>query len=434
MKFVSTNGKKLKVSLKEAIFKSIAKDHGLYLPEKISKLPRSFFQKIESLSFKEIALEVAHNLLRDSISKNELKKIIEKTITFDAPLKKVEEDIYALELFHGPTLAFKDFGARFLANLSAHFLAKEKKQITVLAATSGDTGSAVASGFFKVPNVRVILLYPSGKVSKIQEQQLTTMGHNIKALEIKGVFDDCQSLVKQAFTDEDLNEKLNLTSANSINLGRLLPQTFYYFYAYSRLKNKSKKLAISVPSGNFGNLTAGLIAKKMGLPITKFIASTNENDTFPKYLKTGKFTPKPSKKTISNAMDVGNPNNFPRITTLYLQNLEKIKKDIEGISFTDQQTRKAIKDIHTNSNYIMDPHGAIAYLGLKQYLKTHPDYMGIFLETAHPAKFADIVEPIIKEKIQIPARLKKYLTKKKISIKCSKEFKEFKNFLLTSSS
>lgn len=408
------------------------------MPTKIPTLPNKFFKKIHSLNFQEIAFEVAKTLLKDDIPIKNLKKIVSESINFDAPLVKIinkKKPIYALELFHGPTLAFKDFGARFMAHLMSYFLQNSNKKVTILVATSGDTGSAVASGFFNIKNIQVVLLYPSKKVSKIQEQQLTTMGGNITTLEVKGTFDDCQKLVKQAFTDNELKNKFQknnnfLSSANSINIARLITQSFYYFYAYSQLPKNTKPPIICVPSGNFGNLTAGLIAKKMGLPVNKFIAATNINDIFPKYLKTGKFKAKPSKKTISNAMDVGNPSNFARILELYKNNIKKLRKDVWSQSFSDEQTKNAIIEVEKKYNYIMDPHGAVAYLGLTEYLKKHNKYPGIFFETAHPSKFANIVEPLIKKPIPCPKRLAACLKKQKRTIKLANDFNDFKALLL----
>ncbi len=441
MKFYSTNKKAKLANLKKAVMQGLAEDGGLFMPTKIPTLPGKFFKKIHSLNFQEIAFEVAKTLLKNDIPIKNLKKIVSESINFDAPLVKIinqKNPIYTLELFHGPTLAFKDFGARFMARLMSYFLQNSNKKITILVATSGDTGSAVASGFLNVKNAQVILLYPSGKVSKIQEQQLTTMGTNITALEVKGTFDDCQKLVKQAFTNLGLKTAFEqthnfLSSANSINIARLIPQSFYYFYAYSQLPKTTQPPIICVPSGNFGNLTAGLIAKKMGLPISKFIAATNANDVFPKYLKTGKFKAKPSTKTISNAMDVGNPSNFARILELYKNNIKKLRKDIWSQSFSDKQTKNAIKKVAKKYNYIMDPHGAVAYIGLTEYLKKHHESRkspGIFFETAHPSKFADIVEPLIKKPITCPKRLALCLKKQKRTIKLTNNFNDLKSFLL----
>ena len=397
------------------------------MPTKIPKMKKEFFENIEKLSFQEIAFEAAKQLLSEDISAKKLKQIIDEAINFDAPLVKLEENIYCLELFHGPTLAFKDFGARFMSRLISYF---NKKETLILVATSGDTGSAVAHGFYNVPGIKVVLLYPSAKVSQIQEQQLTTMGGNIQALEIKGNFDDCQALVKQAITDSDLNKTLNLSSANSINIARLIPQSFYYLYAYAQIKKINKKpLAICVPSGNFGNLTAGLIAKKMGLPIKKFIAATNANDPFPIFLQTGRFKPKDSVKTLSNAMDVGNPSNFVRILELYKFNLENIRKEIESKSYNDEKTLETMREVYQNSDYILDPHGAIGYMGIKEFVKNHNKYCGIFLETADPSKFTDIVNKAIEVNPPTPKRLEKCLDKKKESIVLSNQFNDLKTFL-----
>ncbi len=445
MKLYSTNNKKNTADLKDAVLKGLCFDGGLFMPSKIPKIPANFIKNINKYNFQQIAFEVARTLLEKTIPINELKKIVNESINFDTPLIKLAENIYTLELFHGPTLAFKDFGARFMSRLMVHLIKKSKQKLLILAATSGDTGSAVGNAFLNLKNTKVILLYPSGKVSKIQEQQLTTMGRNISALEIKGTFDDCQRLVKEAFTNKELKEKFAknktlLSSANSINIARLIPQTFYYFHAYAQYRKLIKdakklvkcKIIFSVPSGNFGNLTAGLIAKKMGLPIKKFIAATNANDIFPKYLSSGKFNPKPSKKTISNAMDVGNPSNFARIKALYKNNIKTMSKDIWSKSFDDKKTKDAILEIYKKYNYISDPHGAVGYLGLKNYLKKdrHRDTIGIFLETAHSAKFLNIVEPILKKKIKIPAKLVRCLNKKKTTTKLSKNFKDLKNTLL----
>ena len=427
MKLYSTNNKENIVDLKTAVLNGLAEDEGLFMPTKIPKMKKEFFENIEKLSFQEIAFEAAKQLLSEDISAKKLKQIIDEAINFDAPLVKLEENIYCLELFHGPTLAFKDFGARFMSRLISYF---NKKETLILVATSGDTGSAVAHGFYNVPGIKVVLLYPSAKVSQIQEQQLTTMGGNIQALEIKGNFDDCQTLVKQAITDSDLNKTLNLSSANSINIARLIPQSFYYLYAYAQIKKINKKpLAICVPSGNFGNLTAGLIAKKMGLPIKKFIAATNANDPFPIFLQTGHFKPKDSVKTLSNAMDVGNPSNFVRILELYKFNLENIRKEIESKSYNDEKTLETMREVYQNSDYILDPHGAIGYMGIKEFVKNHNKYCGIFLETADPSKFTNIVNKAIEVNPPMPKRLEKCLDKEKESIVLSNQFNDLKTFL-----
>jgi threonine synthase len=432
MKYYSTNNKNNTVSFKEAVIKGIPEDGGLFMPSEIRKLPEHFFENISKYSFKEISFFAAQNLFNSDIPKSELEKIIDSAITFDAPLVSLNNQIKILELFHGPTLAFKDFGARFMANILSYLNKSSDKEITILVATSGDTGSAVANGFYNIDGINVILLYPSNKVSKIQEQQLTTLDKNITALEILGTFDDCQKLVKQAFLDKNITSIKKLTSANSINLARLLPQSFYYFNAYAQLEDKSLQTIISVPSGNFGNLTAGLIAKRMGLPVNKFIAATNLNDIFPKYLETLKYHPKPSIKTLSNAMDVGDPSNFKRILDLYNHDHQKIKNDIYSESFSDEDTISAMKEVHSNYKYLIDPHGAVGYLALKSYIKELKldSFSGIILETAHPGKFADIFEKSLNRKIEIPDRLNKCLTKEKHSIKLSSSYKDFKEFLM----
>lgn len=428
MNYYSTNNKNHKVSLREAVLKGLAPDNGLYMPESIPALSKKFFDSLPEKSFQQIAFEVAQALVHEDVPANELKRIIEHTITFDAPLAEVEKNVFALELFHGPTLAFKDFGARFMSQLLGYFAKEEKREIVILVATSGDTGSAVANGFLGVPGTKVVVLYPSGKVSDIQEKQFTTLGQNIAALEIDGSFDDCQRLVKQAFLDEELKKKFFLTSANSINIARLIPQSFYYFYAWSRLKNRDN-VVFSVPSGNFGNLTAGLIAKRMGLPVKHFVASTNANDIVPEYLQTGVFNPKSSQTTISNAMDVGNPSNFARMLDLYNSDLNKIKADITGYKFSDQETKYVMQEVYKNSNYTLDPHGAVGYLGLKKYLSENKESTGVFLETAHPAKFLEVVERTVLKKIKIPERLKTFIEQEKRVIQCSGDYNFFKTVL-----
>ena len=432
MKLYSTKHISPNVNFETAVIKGLPDDNGLFMPTEIKKLPQSFFDKIETLTLPEIALEVSDALLGGEIPRNELKTIIENSINFDAPLVQVEKGIYALELFHGPTLAFKDFGARFMARTLAYFLTKKQKKVNILVATSGDTGSAVAQGFFQVPNIEVTILYPKGKVSEIQEKQLTTVGHNVMALEVEGTFDDCQALVKQAFLDRDLTSKVNLSSANSINISRLIPQSFYYFYAYAQLKKQNKPVVFAIPSGNYGNLCGGLIAKKMGLPIHQFIAASNENKVVPKYLRGGNFEPKPSVQTISNAMDVGNPSNFPRIKAVYNNEDKLVREDIKGFSYTDSQTKTAIKQVMQKHNYLCDPHGAVAYLAIKEYVEDNEGKEAnyIFLETAHPCKFLDVVEPIIEEKIEIPEHLKVILDQKKDAIPLKNNYNELKEYLL----
>ncbi len=431
MKFYSTNNRDLKVDLRKAVTHGLAPDNGLYMPAQIPVLPKEFFQTIDSLSFREIALKVAHNLIGDDIPMDELRRIIDHTIQFDAPAVAIERDIYALELFHGPTMAFKDFGARFMSQLLGYFAQQQDQEIVILVATSGDTGSAVANGFLGVQGTRVVVLYPSGKVSEIQEKQFTTLDHNITALEVDGTFDDCQRLVKEAFLDEDLRRKFFLTSANSINIARLIPQSFYYFYAYAQLKDRKKPLVFSIPSGNFGNLTGGLLAWRMGLPVRKFIAATNSNDVVPAYLESGSFSPRPSRQTISNAMDVGNPSNFVRILDLFDGSFEAISNEVSGYAFTDEQTSSAMRQVYAENNYLMDPHGAIGYLGLKQYMREHGEQVtGVFLETAHPAKFKNVVDTALGTSIEIPPTLEKFLLLEKKTVKTMADFSVFKDFLL----
>ena len=427
--FYSTNNKNTVFPLKEAVLSGLAPDGGLFMPTTIPTVDAAFIEKMSSLSLQEIALEVASLLMKDHVPIGDLKRMIEESITFDAPLVQLSNELYALELFYGPTLSFKDFGSRFMARLMAYFNRQQDRELHILVATSGDTGSAVAQGFFDLPGIKVWILYPKGQVSAIQEKQLTTLGHNVTALEVEGTFDDCQALVKRAFNDKPLCQKLRLTSANSINIARLIPQIFYYFYAYAQLKKTSDAVVVSVPSGNFGNLTAGLIAKRMGLPIAKFIAATNINDSVPKYLETGEFHPHPSRQTLSNAMDVGNPSNFARILDLYQGDLERIRYDIFGVSFTDLETKSAIIEIKDRYDYIADPHGAVAYLGLEAYRKKINHMKGIFLETAHPAKFLDIVEPLIGKSILVPERLQQSLDKKKESILLSNNYEDLVDLL-----
>lgn len=427
MKFYSLNHNSPKVSFEEAVVRGLAPDKGLYFPENILPLAKDFFENIENLTNAEIAFEAIKQFTGEEIPENELKKIIAETLSFDFPLVEVEKDVYALELFHGPTMAFKDVGARFMSRCLAFFNKDKNQENTVLVATSGDTGGAVASGFLGVKGVQVVILYPSGKVSNIQERQLTTLGQNITALEVDGVFDDCQDMVKKAFLDKDLSYK-NLTSANSINIARWLPQMFYFFFAYKELKKHGKPLAVSCPSGNFGNICAGIMAKRSGLPIAHFVASTNINDTVPKFLETGSYDPKPSKATLSNAMDVGNPSNFIRIQELYNNNLEEFRKDFSSYSFDDEQTTAVLKSIYESNKYIAEPHGAVGYLGLKKELGNHPGAIGFFLETAHPIKFLDVVEETLHVELPVPQQIKSVLDREKISIKI-KTYGELKAFL-----
>jgi threonine synthase len=427
MQLYSTNNKNLKVGLKEAVMQSLAIDKGLYMPEVIPALDHDFISNLDSYSFQEIAYKVSHTLIGDYIPENDLKEIVNKTISFPAPVVMLSDQIGSLELWHGPSLAFKDFGARFMAAMMSYFSKNENKKLTILVATSGDTGGAVAAGFYKIPGIEVIILYPSGKVSGLQEKQLTTLGENIRAIEVNGTFDDCQAMVKEAFLDNELNMNYHLSSANSINIARLIPQSFYYFEAYKQVMKYGRDVVFSVPSGNFGNLTAGLLAKRMGLPVKRFIAATNINKIVPEYLSSGLYTPKPSQATISNAMDVGNPSNFVRIMDLYNDDLKVISKDVSGFWLNDDETKAAMKVAYQKYQYICDPHGAIGYKSLEDIGK---DEIGIFLETAHPAKFLDTVESTLDIKIDIPESLSSIAHKTKNAVRMDASFHSFKSYLL----
>jgi threonine synthase len=429
MKYFSLNNKSHKVSFEEAVVAGLAPDRGLYFPETITPLSDSFFADIENLSHEEIAFEAIQQFVGHEIPENELKRIITETLCFDFPCVLVEDNVFSLELFHGPTMAFKDVGGRFMSRCLGYFNRDKDIQNTVLVATSGDTGGAVASGFLGVKGVEVIILYPSGKVSDIQERQLTTLGQNIKALEVDCVFDDCQDMVKKAFMDDSFKH-LNLTSANSINIARWLPQMFYIFFAYQQLKKYNKPIILSCPSGNFGNICAGIMAKQLGLPIAHFVASTNANDTVPRFLSNGNYNPKPSIATISNAMDVGNPSNFIRIQELYNNDLNEFEKDFSSYSYSDSETEITIKDIYNRTGYIAEPHGAVGYLGLKEEMKKQPNSVGVFLETAHPIKFLDTVEPLLGLKLPIPKQIESVLGKEKVRTKI-KTYDEFKMYLET---
>lgn len=431
MKYYSTNGKASLATLEKAVVKGLAEDKGLYMPERIKPLPKEFFEHIQDLSLQEIAYQVADCFFGEDVDAVNLRKIVYDTLSFDIPLVKVKEDIYSLELFHGPTLAFKDVGARFMARLLQYFLKKEEKgTVNVLVATSGDTGSAVANGFLGVEVIHVYVLYPKGKVSPIQECQFTTLGKNITAIEVDGVFDDCQALVKNAFMDEELNKKMQLTSANSINVARFLPQSFYYFYAFAQLKKLGldDKVVCCVPSGNFGNICSALFGKRMGLPINRFIAANNANDIFYNYLQTGRYEPKPSIQTIANAMDVGDPSNFARILELYGKSHEAISQDISGATYTDQQIAETMRKCLAETGYQLDPHGACGYQALQDGLKD--DEVGFFLETAHPAKFKQTVDDICGGDVVIPERLQAFMKGTKQSIQMTKDFANFKAFLM----
>jgi threonine synthase len=439
MLYYSTNNAKNRVSLKKAVLKGLADDKGLFMPATLPSLPKNFIQNIRNYSFQDISFEVAKAFFADDIPYKDLQAIISDAINFETPLVQLDDETFVLELWHGPTLAFKDVGARFMARLLGHFSKKASQETNILVATSGDTGSAVANGFFNVPGIHVTILYPKGGVSTIQEQQLTTLGNNITAIEIEGTFDDCQRLVKSAFTDSDINARLTLTSANSINIARLIPQSFYYFYAYAQLKDKVRPVIFSVPCGNFGNLTAGLLTTRMGLPVHRFIASTNVNQVFPEYLDSGNYKPRPSIPTISNAMDVGDPSNFHRMLELYDHSVEKMRNEISSYSFDDDQTRETIKEIHSNFQYIIDPHGAVGYLGLNAYLeelkakekKKKTTFNSIILETAHPSKFFDTVKETLNIDMVIPERLEKCLKKEKNAVTLSKEFEDLKSYLMS---
>ena len=429
MKYFSLNHNSKSTLFHNAVKRGLAPDRGLYFPETIPQLPQSFFDGIEKMSIPEMAYRVIKPYVGNKFLKEKLMEIVKETLDFDFPIIDITDNIAALELFQGPTLAFKDVGARFMARSLGHLNRDSNEKITVLVATSGDTGGAVANGFLGVKGINVVILYPKGKVSEIQEKQLTTLGQNITAFEVDGVFDDCQEMVKTAFLDPGLSS-LNLTSANSINVARLLPQMFYYFIAWRALKSKNKRLVFSVPSGNFGNICAGIMGQQMGLPIDHFIASTNVNDAVPRYLETGIYNPMPTIQTISNAMDVGNPSNFVRIQKIFNNDSVKMKKNLSGYRYTDQQTRKALKEIYDLKNYIADPHGAVGYLGLKEYLNQQKeDFYGVFLETAHPVKFLDSVNKTLKLEVEIPERLKDTLSKEKVSVPI-KDYSELKAYLL----
>lgn len=419
-------------TLEKAVVKGLAEDKGLYMPENIKPLPKEFFDNIDNMSFQEIAYTVADAFFGEDVDADSLKKIVYDTLAFDCPVVPVSENIYTLELFHGPTLAFKDVGARFMARLLQYFLKKENNgsEVNVLVATSGDTGSAVANGFLGVDGIKVYVLYPKGKVSPIQECQFTTLGKNITAIEVDGVFDDCQALVKSAFMDADLNAHMKLTSANSINVARFLPQAFYYFYAYAQMKKQGKadQMVMCVPSGNFGNICAALFGHRMGLPIKRFVAANNANDIFYNYLQTGKYNPQPSKATLANAMDVGDPSNFARIYDLYKGDHKAITSLISGATYKDEQIRDTMRQCHKETGYVLDPHGACGYQALKDLLQ--PGEYGVFCETAHPAKFKEKVDDILSTDIEIPARLQAFMKGTKQSVEMSKDFADFKAYLL----
>ncbi len=429
MNYFSLNNNAPIATFETAVRKGLAPDKGLYFPEHIEPLEASFLDAIENYSNTEIAFQSIKQFICPEIPEYDLKQIISETLSFDFPVVEIEEGISTLELFHGPTMAFKDVGARFMARCLGYFNKDNNEEVTVLVATSGDTGGAVASGFLGVKGVRVVILYPSGKVSHVQEKQLTTLGQNITALEVDGTFDDCQDIVKRAFLDDDLTEKMALTSANSINIARWMPQMFYFLFAYKQLKSKNKPIVFSVPSGNFGNICAGMLAQKLGFPFAHFIASNNANNVVQRYFKTNTYSPLPSIQTISNAMDVGNPSNFIRIQKLYDNDFEALKNNLSAYSFSDEQTKEALSAIYKGSGYIADPHGAVGYLGCKSYREKNPAAQTIFLETAHPTKFLDVVEAVVPEKIALPPQIQAVIEKEKSAL-FVEDYSQFKTFLL----
>ncbi len=430
MSYYSLNKKAPNTSFKDAVIKGLAPDKGLYFPKSITPLPKSFFDNIDNLSYSEIAFEAIKQFVSPEIPEDILKTIVDETLSFEFPVVSLSDNISTLELFHGPTMAFKDVGARFMARCLGYFNKNNNQEVTVLVATSGDTGGAVANGFLGVKGVNVVILYPSGKVSDIQEKQLTTLGQNIKALEVDGTFDDCQAMVKTAFLDDKLTSNMQLTSANSINVARWLPQLFYFMFAYKQLHNKHKNIVFSVPSGNFGNICAGMMAQQLGLPIKHFVASNNANNVVTRYLISRLYEPKPSVQTISNAMDVGAPSNFIRIQEIYENNFDELKENLSSYSYSDEETRAAMLEIYNKYNYVADPHGAVGYLGCKDYLEEHPEAHCVFLETAHPTKFLDVVEDVIKEEQPLPEQIQSVMDKDKESFKIG-NYEELKAFLLS---
>ncbi len=435
MQFYSLNKISPNVNFKDATVNGQAPDKGLYFPENIPQIKKELIANIENISNEEIAFEVIKPYVGNTISEDDLFSIVKETVDFPIPLVKVTDDIFSLELYHGPTLAFKDIGARFMSRCLGHFVKGSDKKVTVLVATSGDTGGAVANGFYNVPGVDVVILYPSGKVSSVQEKQLTTLGNNIHALEVDGNFDDCQQMVKAAFLDDELNKKLFLTSANSINVARWLPQQFYYFFAYkqwvcSPSGDGGNPPVVCVPSGNFGNICAGLLANASGLPIKHFIAATNANDVVPQYFETQHYQPKKAVATISNAMDVGDPSNFVRIMEIFQQQFANLTAKVSSCSVTDATTKQTLLHVYNQHNYLCDPHGAVAYRALEDYLQLHPNNKGIFLETAHPVKFYDVVEPVIGQTVKVPDSIKEQLTKEKKSTMIGVDAEELKGFLM----
>lgn len=429
MIYYSLNNPENKATFRDAVINGIAPDKGLYFPSTITPLPYSFFDKIEHLSTIEIAYEAIKQFVGEEIPENPLKSILTEVLDFDFPVIEIEENVSTLELFHGPTMAFKDVGARFMAKCLGYFSEGTNEEVTVLVATSGDTGGAVANGFLGVKGVDVVILYPSEKVSEIQEKQLTTLGQNITALEVEGTFDDCQKMVKTAFLDTEITTYRKLTSANSINVARWLPQMFYFLLAYKQIKSQGKELVFSIPSGNFGNICAGMVAQQLGMPVKQFVAATNANDIVPEYLKNGKYDPKPSMATISNAMDVGDPSNFVRIQKMYNDDFDTLKQNLSSYSFDDEKTKDAMRFLYSNAKYLADPHGAVGYLGLKKFQKLNPETYGVFLETAHPVKFLPVVKETLGITPEIPAQIKKVMNGEKKSVKI-KTYEQLKTLLL----
>jgi len=430
MRYYSLNKTAKDASFKDAVILGLAPDKGLYFPKHITPLPTSFFETIDTLSYNDIAFEAIKQFVVPEIPEDELKRIIEETLSFEFPIVEINENISTLELFHGPTMAFKDVGARFMARCLGYFNRDNSEEVTVLVATSGDTGGAVANGFLGVQGVNVVILYPSGKVSDIQEKQLTTLGQNITALEVDGVFDDCQDMVKRAFMDKELTNQMQLTSANSINVARWLPQLFYFMFAYKQLHKKHEDIVFTVPSGNFGNICAGMMAQQLGLPIKHFVAANNANHVVTTYLQTQQYEPQPTTPTISNAMDVGNPSNFVRIQEIYKNDFEALKTNLSSYHYTDDATKAAMLELYKDYNYVADPHGAVGYLGCKDHLKTHPNAHCVFLETAHPVKFLDVVESVMNTKLDLPEQIAEIIHKPKVS-KLIGTYDQLKSYLLS---
>jgi threonine synthase len=431
MKYYSLHKRSPVVDFAAATILGQAPDKGLYFPETIPQVSKALIDHIEDHTNEAIAMEVIAPYIGDAIPKAVLEKIVSETVNFEIPLVKITEDIFSLELFHGPTLAFKDIGARFMSRCLGYFARDSKEKLVVLVATSGDTGGAVANGFYGVEGVEVVILYPSGKVSMVQEKQLTTLGNNIHALEVDGTFDECQQMVKAVFADVELNQQIKLTSANSINVARWLPQQFYYFYLWKQWKDKNDPPVVAVPSGNFGNICAGLLAQRSGLPVQHFIAACNANDTVPEFLRSGNYQPKKAVPTISNAMDVGDPSNFIRIMEIFHQQIDGLKKTLNGYTISDEETKATLIAVLKEHHYLLDPHGAVAYNALQQYQIQHPNTKGVILETAHPVKFYDVIEPLINQTVPVPEIVAEQIKKEKVSTKISANTNELKDFLLS---